>query len=59
MVAHRIKEYVDGYMKVEYCTICGKEGRELIDDPDCVVDKKDIKQIDFFTKDIDKRSEQT
>lgn len=48
MPAHRIKEYTDGFKKVEYCSVCGKEGRELIDEPECIVDKKSDDQKDFL-----------
>ena len=54
MPQHRIKFYMDGRIKIDYCTICSKEGRDLIDDLECVVDKKNSDQGDFL---IDKHKE--
>ena len=32
---HRLKQYNDGAVGVVFCSVCGKEGLQLILEPDC------------------------
>jgi len=50
---HKLDTYKEGWLKVEFCTVCGKEGREL--EEDCVPLKKDEAQLELF---IDNLQEQ-
>ena len=56
MTQYRVRFYMDGFTKVDYCTVCSKEGRELIDDPQCVVDKKNLDQKDFLIDNTKERN---
>ena len=47
MSNHRIKFYMDGYKKVEFCSVCGKEEGNLIL-YQCVVDKPNKNQLKLF-----------
>lgn len=52
MTTHRISSYKDGWRKIDFCTICGAEGEELL--VECVGIENKLKERE---KDIDTPTE--
>ena len=52
MKMHQISSYVDGWRKIDFCTICGAEGEELI--VECVGIENKLKEC---KKDVDTPAE--
>lgn len=57
MKPHRTDFYKDGFIQVEFCTVCGAEGDLLR--LECITEEKDENQKDFFEKEVDKPKEQS
>lgn len=54
-LAHKIDTYKEGWQRVEYCTVCGAEGLELLED--CPgPDQKGDEQLELF---VDKPRERS
>lgn len=50
---HKIDTYKEGWQRVEFCTVCGKEGQEL--DEECKPQQKSEAQLELF---VDSQMEQ-
>lgn len=48
MTMHQVSSYVDGWRKIDFCSICGAEGEELL--VECVGIENKLKERE---KDID------
>jgi hypothetical protein len=62
MRPHNLDTYREGWLRIEFCTICGAEGQQLFET--CKeVTKKDDTQFELFScftgKKIDRKSEQS
>lgn len=63
MRPHSHSTYKEGWLRVEFCTICGAEGQQLFEPCKPPVKKEDDSQFELFScftgKKIDRQQEQS
>lgn len=52
--AHKIDTYKEGWQRVEFCTVCGAEGLDLLEDCQPPVKKDDVQLELFVDKSVER-----